>query len=56
MATELTRKCPRCETEQTFYRTASTELHLGEKSKWACAECGFGFVRIDGAVDTAETA
>ncbi|MEF8854778.1 MAG: hypothetical protein V5A24_04720 [Haloarculaceae archaeon] len=44
--------CPECEEERVFYRAASTKVHLGEKVKWRCPECGYGFVRIDGAVDT----
>jgi len=54
MSQELDRECPECGTEQTFYRTASTTLHLGEKTKWSCPECDFRFVRIDGDIDTAE--
>jgi len=50
---ELDRTCPECGEERTFYRAASTELHLGEKVKWRCPECGFGFVRVGDAVDTA---
>ena len=52
MATELTHECPRCDTEREFYRAASTNLHLGLKTKWYCPECGFGFVRIDGDIDS----
>jgi len=54
LETELADGCPRCD-EDTFYRAASTRLHLGEKVKWKCTgeDCGYGFVRIDGAVDTA---
>jgi transposase-like protein len=54
MTSELERKCPTCEAERTFYLGASTELHLGKKTKWRCPECGYGFVRIDYAVDTSE--
>lgn len=54
MALELERPCPRCEAERTFYRAASMHLHLGEKTKWACPECSFRFVRVDGEVDTAD--
>ena len=54
MTLELRRACPSCDGEETFYRTASTTLHLGTKTKWACAECGYSFVRIDGTVDTSE--
>ena len=54
MSKELTEYCPRCEAEQSFYQAASTRVHLGRKVKWHCSECDFGFVRIDGAVDTSE--
>lgn len=50
---ELEHACPDCGDEQAFYRAASTELHLGEKVKWRCPECDYGFVRIGDAVDTA---
>lgn len=49
---ELERHCPVCDEDRTFWLTASTELHLGEKSKYRCSECDHGFVRIDGDVDT----
>ncbi len=26
-------------------------LHLGEKTKWRCPECGYGYVEID-EIDT----
>ena len=55
MVMELEAYCPACEAERTFWRVAATELHLGEKTKWHCAECDHGFVRIDGAVDTSAT-
>lgn len=48
MAQELDFDCPECGTERRFYRAASTNLHLGEKVKWHCPECNYGFVRIDG--------
>lgn len=53
MSEELAAHCPECEAERSFYRAASTTLHLGTKVKWHCPECEYGFVRIDGAVDTA---
>ena len=56
MAQELDHDCPQCGTERTFYRTASTTLHLGEKTKWRCTECGYGFVKIDGDIDSAASA
>jgi transposase-like protein len=48
---KLHQNCPECGAE-TFYRSASTMVQLGEKVKWACTDCDHGFVRIDGAVDT----
>lgn len=45
--------CPDCEAEQTFWLAASTELHLGTKTKWRCAECERGVVRIGEDIDTA---
>lgn len=53
MSLEREAACPSCGVKRTFYRTASTTLHLGEKTKWACTECDYGVVRIDGEVDTA---
>ena len=44
--------CPRCEEEQSFWKTASTEVHLGVKTKWRCTACEYGLVRIDGEVDS----
>lgn len=52
MGLERDQQCPSCEEERTFYRAASTTLHLGEKTKWICIDCGFGIVRIDGDIDT----
>lgn len=40
--------CPTCGEEREFYLTASTQLHLGEKTKWRCSECQYGFVEVDG--------
>lgn len=50
MSQELDRECPECDGE-TFYLCARTTLHIGEKRKWRCTECGHTFVRIDGEVD-----
>jgi rubredoxin len=55
MSQELDAYCPVCGTDRSFWRVASTEVHLGEKVKWRCSECDYGFVRIDGAVDTSVT-
>lgn len=52
----LERNCPECDEDREFYRAASTTLHLGEKVKWRCPDCEYGFVRIDDAVDTATAA
>ncbi|WP_306059393.1 DUF7838 family putative zinc beta-ribbon protein [Natronococcus wangiae] len=53
MALELDHECPNCGGEKTFYRAASTTLHLGEKIKWHCPDCDYGFVQIDG-IDSSE--
>ncbi|WP_458187556.1 DUF7838 family putative zinc beta-ribbon protein [Haladaptatus sp. NG-WS-4] len=53
MSLEIQHDCPQCESEETFWRCASTTLHLGEKTKWRCSECDFGLVRIDGDIDSA---
>ena len=52
MTTELERECPECGADREFYRAASTQLHLGQKTKWYCPECGFGFVKIGGDIDS----
>ncbi len=54
MAMELDHYCPDCGEERTFWRIASTCLHLGEKTKWQCPDCEFVFVRIDGIDSTAD--
>ncbi len=51
MALEKDVDCPSCEGETSFYRSAAMTLHLGEKTKWRCSECGYGFVAING-IDT----
>ena len=51
MSLEMEHDCPECSND-TFWRTASTTLHLGEKTKWACEECDYRFVQI-GDIDTA---
>lgn len=51
MTMELDHECPQCGEEKTFYRAASTTLHLGTKIKWHCPDCDYGFVRIDGDRD-----
>lgn len=52
MSQELEHECPDCGEERAFYLSARTTLHLGEKRKWRCPECGYTFVRIDGEVDS----
>ncbi|WP_458205524.1 DUF7838 family putative zinc beta-ribbon protein [Haladaptatus sp. NG-SE-30] len=53
MSLEMEHDCPECGDKETFWRSASTTLHLGEKTKWRCAECDYGLVRIDGDIDSA---
>lgn len=48
MSLEKDVDCPSCKEEIPFYRSASMTLHLGEKTKWRCTECGYGFVEING--------
>jgi rubredoxin len=52
MSLELDRYCPECGADRTFYRAASTTIHLGEKVKWHCPDCDYGFVVINDVVDT----
>ncbi len=56
MALETRHHCPRCGEEKTFYRTASTLVHLGEKTKWRCSDCEYGYVSIDGIESDAQEA
>lgn len=51
MALEIEQECPNCGGAE-FWRSASTLVALGEKVKWRCGTCDYGFVRIDGTVDT----
>jgi rubredoxin len=51
MALEKDVDCPTCGETQSFYRTAAMTLHLGEKTKWRCTECDYGYLEIDG-IDT----
>jgi predicted RNA-binding Zn-ribbon protein involved in translation (DUF1610 family) len=55
MAMELEHHCPDCGEERTFWRVASTQLHLGEKTKWRCPACEFGLIRIGEIDSTADT-
>jgi transposase-like protein len=52
MSLEMEHGCPECGEATEFYRAASTTVHLGEKTKWRCTECDYGFVLIDGEVDS----
>ena len=56
MSLELEHYCPECAEDREFYKAASMSVHLGRKEKWRCPECDYGFVRIDGTVDTSQTA
>lgn len=56
MSQELRHHCPNCEEEKTFYRAASTHLHLGLKTKWSCPDCDYRFVLIDGDIDSSAEA
>ena len=51
MSLAVEHDCPECESPREFYRAASTSLELGEKRKWQCPDCEYGFVTIDG-IDT----
>jgi len=53
MSLEMTRDCPGCANDR-FWRTASTTMHLGEKTKWTCTECDYKLIRIDGIDSAAE--
>lgn len=55
MALEQDHYCPSCGATKAFYRSGSTLLHLGEKVKWACPDCDYGFIEVNGIVsDEAE--
>lgn len=56
MSLSLEHDCPECGETREFYRTASTEMHLGTKEKWGCPECEYGFVTIDSINSSAATA
>jgi rubredoxin len=51
MGLDLEHDCPECGGTE-FWLTASTLVELGEKVKYDCSNCEYGFVRIDGTVDT----
>lgn len=46
MSLECEHDCPVCNERQVFYRAASTMLHLGQKVKWRCPDCGYCVVTI----------
>jgi hypothetical protein len=46
MSLEMEMQCPECEEEVSFYRAAAMGTHLGEKEKWRCPECEYGFVQV----------
>lgn len=52
MSDAVTRNCPVCGTDREFDAAARTTVHLGEKWKFRCSECGYAFVRI-GGIETA---
>jgi predicted RNA-binding Zn-ribbon protein involved in translation (DUF1610 family) len=52
MSLDIEHDCPRCGERREFWKAASMRVHLGVKTKWRCAECGFGFVRIGDSVDS----
>jgi predicted RNA-binding Zn-ribbon protein involved in translation (DUF1610 family) len=47
MSLEREHDCPECG-GTTFWRTASMKIQLGEKTKWRCEECDYGFIEING--------
>lgn len=51
MGLDPDQKCPECGATE-FWRTASTLVTLGQKVKWQCADCEYGFVTIDSTVNT----
>jgi rubredoxin len=55
MSESVTRECPSCGEPTEFWLTASTLVHLGEKTKWRCSECNYAFVLV-GDVDTSASA
>ena len=52
MSPTFERSCPGCDTTHEYRLAASTNLHLGPKTKWTCPECGHSVVRIGDSVDT----
>ncbi|WP_256684543.1 DUF7838 family putative zinc beta-ribbon protein [Halococcus qingdaonensis] len=56
MSLEREQYCPVCDDERVFYRAASTMMHLGEKTKWRCPDCDYGFVTIGEDVDSSASA
>jgi len=56
MSLERAFDCPDCGEERTFWLTASTALHLGERTKWSCTECDHSLIRIGNGETVATTA
>ena len=52
MSLEMEHYCPACEGDRAFWLTASTELHLGRKTKWRCPDCDYGFILIGDNIDS----
>ncbi|MFB6109456.1 MAG: hypothetical protein ABEJ60_01090 [Halodesulfurarchaeum sp.] len=50
---ETSHYCPACGEERSFSLMASGQMHLGEKTKWWCEECGYELVLIGESVDSA---
>lgn len=55
MTREMQHYCPHCDAERTFYKSASTMMHLGRKTKWYCEECDYQLVKFDGDIDSTAT-
>jgi len=53
MSSDMEHYCPDCGEDRTFYKSASTEIHLGVKKKWYCEECDYQIVTINGIDSTA---
>jgi len=46
--------CTACAVETDHRLVASTRLHIGRKQKWACLECAYQTVRIEGEGSTTD--
>lgn len=56
MSLEMEHHCPECGETREFWLAASTNIHLGEKTKWRCPECNYGFVLIGDDIDSSAEA